>query len=475
MSIGVAAESETLSGPLERLESLCDGGSFEAIRSQVRASRAGARTRGGDGVVGGLGTVEGRPVACYAQDIGHLGGSVGAAHADTIGRVLEIAGRSRIPVVAFVESGGARLQEGVAALSGYARIFRRNVQLSGVVPQISIVGGVSAGGGCYSPALTDFVVMTRRAAMFLTGPGVVREVTGEEIDVAALGGPRVHERNGVCDAVVTDDASASAFARSLLRYLPQRVGDEPPRALAAEPGERDPGAVVPDDPRRTYDVRAAAARIVDADSLLELAPRRARSLVTAFARLDGRPVGVIANQPRYAGGVLDAASAQKGARFVELCDRYGLPLVVLVDTPGFMPGAHQERAGVIRYGATLVRAFAAATVPRLTVVLRKAYGGAYITMNSKDLGADMVFAWPGAELGVMGARSAVGIVNRRELSLSEDPDAARATLEAEYAERHLSAATAAGDGFVDEVIEPRDTRSRLIWALSATGPRRPRA
>jgi acetyl-CoA carboxylase carboxyltransferase component len=475
MSSGLVATTEARLSPLERLESLCDGGSFEAIRSQVRMSRPSKRASHGDGVVGGLGAVEGRPVACYAQDIGHLGGSVGAVHADTIGRVLDIAGRSQIPVVAFVESGGARLQEGVAALSGYARIFRRNVQLSGVVPQISIIGGVSAGGGCYSPALTDFVVMTRQAAMFLTGPGVVREVTGEEIDIAQLGGPRVHERNGVCDAVVADSASASAFARSLLRYLPQRVGDEPPRAIVAEPSAQDPGAVVPVDPRRTYDVREAAARIVDADSLLELAPRRARSLVTALARLDGRPVGVIANQPRYAGGVLDYASAQKGARFVEMCDRYGIPLVVLVDTPGFMPGAHQERAGVIRYGAMLVRAFAAATVPKLTVVLRKAYGGAYITMNSKDLGADMVFAWPGAELGVMGARSAVGIVNRRELALSDDPTAARDALEAEYAEQHLSAATAARDGFVDEVIEPSETRSRLIWALAATGPRRPRA
>ena len=469
MSIGIAVEPERRASPLARLESLCDSGSFKAIRSGVKSPALAGRARDGDGVVGGLGTVDGRPVACYAQDADFLGGSLGAAHADTIDRVLSLANRSRVPVVAFVESGGARLQEGIAALGGYSRIFRRNVQLSGVVPQISIIGGVSAGGGCYSPALTDFVVMTSDAAMFLTGPGVVQEVTGETIDVDRLGGPRVHERNGVCDAVVTDTAAAAAFARSLLRYLPRHAGDEPPRTVEAEPELADPGQVVPDDPRKVYDVRDAIAGIVDDGSLTELAPRWARNLVTALARIDGRPVGVIANQPRYSGGVLDAASSQKGARFVDTCDRYGIPLVVLVDTPGFMPGEHQERAGVIRFGATLVRAFAAATVTRITVVLRKAYGGAYITMNSKDLGADMVLAWPGAELGVMGARSAVGIVNRRELAAVEDPVAARELLEVDYADRHLSATAAASSGFVDEVIEPAETRTRLVWALSTIG------
>lgn len=472
MSIGIAVDREPGVSPLGRLESLCDNGSFEAIRSGVRSSALGERSREGDGVVGGLGTVDGRPVACYAQDASFLGGSLGAAHADTIDRVLALAGRSRIPVVAFVESAGARLQEGIATLGGYSRIFRRNVQLSGVVPQISIVGGVSAGGGCYSPALTDFVVMTDEAAMFLTGPGVLRDVTGEEIGIARLGGPRVHERNGVCDAVVPDVEAAAAFARALLRYLPRHTAEEAPRAVESEPALDDPGSIVPDDQRKVYDVRDAIAGIVDGGSLLELAPRWARNLVTALARIDGRTVGVIANQPRYAGGVLDAASSQKGARFVATCDRYGIPLVVLVDTPGFMPGEHQEQAGVIRFGATLVRAFAAATVPRVTVVLRKAYGGAYITMNSKDLGADMVFAWPGAELGIMGATSAVAIVNRRELAAADDPATARAELEADYADRHLSAATAATRGFVDEVIEPRETRRRLAWALSTIGTAR---
>jgi acetyl-CoA carboxylase carboxyltransferase component len=458
--------------PLERLELLCDAGSLEPIRSAVVSTRLGARARAGDGVVGGLGHVDGRPVACYAQDVSFLGGSLGAAHADTIDRVLALAGRSRVPVVGFIESGGARMQEGTAALGGYGRIFRRNVALSGVVPQISIIGGLSAGGGCYSPALTDFVVMTQDAAMFLTGPAVVRDVMGEDVGAAELGGHRVHERNGVCDLVVDDDRAAAGLARTLLSYLPSHADAGLPRTLALEPQLTDPGAVVPGDPRKVYDVRDAIAGVVDAGSLLEVAPRWARSIVTGFARIDGRPVGVIANQPRFLGGVLDTASSQKGARFVETCDAYGIPLVVLVDTPGFMPGTRQEQAGVIRFGATLVRAFAAATVPRITVILRKAYGGAYITMNSKDLGADMVFAWAGAQIGVMGAQPAVGIIHRRELAAAEDPEAERARLAAAYAEEHLGAHVAAAAGFVDEVIEPHETRRRLRWALEAMDDRR---
>jgi len=472
MSIGAIAESSRHPGPLERLESLCDKGSFEAIRSGVRSPALGPRAEQGDGVVGGLGRVDGRPVACYAQDSRFLGGSLGAAHADTITRVLELAERSRIPVVSFVESGGARVQEGIAALSGYSRIFRRNVRLTGAVPQISVVGGLSAGGGSYSPALTDFVVMTKQAAMFLTGPAVVREVMGEEVDTAGLGGPGVHERNGVCDIVAPDSRAAAGLARAILSYLPQAAGDPLPYTMEIEPEISDPATAVPTDPRQVYDIREPISGIVDGGSLLETAPRWARSIVTGLARLDGRPVGVIANQPRYTGGVLDAESAQKGARFVERCNRYGIPLVVLVDTPGFLPGTRQERAGVIRFGATLVRAFAAASVPRVTVVLRKAYGGAYITMNSKDLGADMVFAWPNAELGVMGAQPAVGIVNRRELAAAANPAATRRTLAADYAEQHLSASVAAAGGFVDEVIEPHETRSRLIWALATLSGRR---
>jgi acetyl-CoA carboxylase carboxyltransferase component len=466
-----ATRAERLN-PHERLELLCDAGSFEPIRSGVLSPKLGPRARAGDGVVGGLGRVDGRPVACYAQDASFIGGSLGAAHADTINRVLSLAGRSRVPVVGFIESGGARMQEGTAALGGYGRIFRHNVALSGIVPQISIIGGLSAGGGCYSPALTDFVVMTEDAAMFLTGPGVVKDVMGEDVSAAELGGHKVHERNGVCDLVVKDDRAAAQLSRRLLSYLPQHCESGLPRTLAVEPALADPGAAVPDDPRKVYDVRDAIAGIIDGGSLLEIQPRWARSIVTAFARIDGRSVGVIANQPRYLGGVLDAESSQKGARFVETCDAYGIPLVVLVDTPGFMPGTRQERAGVIRFGACLVRAFAAATVPRVTVVLRKAYGGAYITMNSKDLGADMVLAWRGAQLGVMGAQPAVGIIHRRELAAAADPVAERAALAAAYAEEHLGADVAAAAGFVDEVIEPHETRRRLSSALATLDDRR---
>ena len=440
----------------------------------MRSPWLGRRADDGDGVVAGLGMVDGRPVACFAQDADFLGGSLGAAQADSIDRVMQLAGRSGMPVVGLVESAGARLQEGTAALGGYGRIFRRNVALSGLVPQISIVGGVAAGGACYSPSLTDFTVMTRDAKMFLTGPAIVREVAGEEISSEQLGGHKVHERNGVCDLVAADDRGAADLARRLLSYLPQHAGGELPQALSADPELADPTAAVPASPRGVYDVRAVVKAVVDAGSLLEVGQRWARNILTGLARCEGRPVGVIANQPRYLGGVLDAASAQKGARFVETCNAFGLPLIVLVDTPGFMPGLQQESAGVIRFGATLLRAFAAAKVPKLTVVLRKAYGGAFITMNSKDLGADLVFAWPDAEIGVMGAHSATGIINRRDWEAAPDPATRRQELAAAYASEHLGAAAAAADGFVDEVIEPRQTRARLAWALG-TLERRPRA
>jgi acetyl-CoA carboxylase carboxyltransferase component len=410
----------------------------------------------GDGVVGGAGRVDGRPVFCYAQDPAYAGGSLGAAHADTIVRILRLADRASAPVVGFVESAGARLQEGLAALGGYGRIFREHVRLSGRVPQISVVTGASAGGGSYAPALTDFVVMTEAATMFLTGPAVVREVMGEELGAADLGGPRVHDRNGVSHFTAATDADAARLVRELLAYvaLDRRAPLEPPGGTPR----------VPESERQVYDVRGVIAGIVDGGEQLEVAPRWARNLVTTFARLDGRPVGVIANQPRHLGGVLDAEAAQKGARFVRTCDLFGLPLVVLVDTPGFLPGSRQESAGVIRHGAKLVHAFAQATVPKLTVVLRKAFGGAFIAMNSKDLGADLAFAWPTAQLGVMGPRQAVGIINRREIAA--DP-AAQDRFARAYAEEHLTAEAATREGFIDEVVAPSQTRERLVAAIAA--------
>jgi acetyl-CoA carboxylase carboxyltransferase component len=460
--------------PLERLETLCDPGSMQLMRGDVLSRRMGERATAGDGVIGATGRVDGRPVACFAQDPSFLGGSLGEAHADTIVRVLQVAGRARIPVVGFVESAGARLQEGVAALCGYGRIFRAHTQLSGVVPQISVICGASAGGGSYAPALTDFVVMTKRASMFLTGPGVVKEVTGEDVGAAELGGHKVHERNGVCQLVAEDDVDAAWMVRDLLDHLPQHAGAAPNRWPTMDPGGPLPDAAVPEDARQVYDVRDAARTLVDGGRLLEVSPRWARNITTAFARIDGRAVGIVANNPRYLGGVLDAESATKGARFVRTCDLYGIPLVVLVDTPGFLPGTRQEAGGVIRHGAKLVHAFSAASVPRITVVLRKAFGGAFIAMNSRDLGADLVLAWPRAQIGVMGPKQAVDLVHRREIAAADDPAAARERLAASYADEHLTAASAAAEGVIDELVPPSGTRARVISALQTLAtPDRP--
>jgi acetyl-CoA carboxylase carboxyltransferase component len=453
--------------PLGRLEALCDAGSLELLRTRI-ASRS-ARSAPGDGVVAGAGTVAGRPVYCYAQDQGFAGGSLGTAQAETVVRLLELAGRASAPVVGFIASGGARIDEGAGALGGYGAIFRQHVALSGHVPQISVITGTSAGGGAYSPALTDFVVMTEGSRLFLTGPAVVEEVMGESVTMDELGGPRVHSRNGVCDLVAEDDHAAAAMVRDLLGHLPQSSAQAPDSAIPQEPFGSNPDAAVPTDPRKVYDVRAVIRSISDSSSMLELSPRWARNMVTALTRLNGHPVGVVANQPHHLGGVIDSAASEKAASFIRRCDAFGLPLVVLVDTPGFLPGTKQEGLGVIRHGAGLLHAFSAARVPKVTLVLRKAYGGGFITMNSRALGADLVLAWPGAEIGVLGARQAVGIVHRRSIEGSPDPGAERDRLAAEYAEQHLRAEVAAAAGDVDEVIEPADTRKRLIWAHSALG------
>ena len=472
MSATAVREPRTRLDPLERLEALCDPGSVNVLRSRVQSTKLGERAIPGDGVVGATGSVDGRPIACYAQDGSFLGGSLGERHADTIVRVLEMAERARIPVVAFVESGGARMQEGTAALGGYGRIFRQTVAMTGLVPQISVVSGASAGGGAYSPALTDLLLMTEDASMFLTGPSVVKDALGEEIDAASLGGPHIHDRNGVCHLVERDEESAARRVRQILSYLPSTAGEVPPRVEPVSPELADPGTVVPTEPRRVYDVRDALAGIIDAESLLELFPRWARNVVTALGRIEGRPVAIVANQPRYLGGVLDAESSEKAARFIGFAASFGLPLVAVVDTPGFMPGSRQEQAGVIRRGAQLVRAFASAPVPKVTVVLRKSYGGAYITMNSRDLGSDLMLAWPDAELGIMSARAAVGIVHRRELRVAGDPEQERNRLAEAYAEEHLRAEAAAASGFVDEIVEPVDTRRRLAAALHALARQR---
>jgi acetyl-CoA carboxylase carboxyltransferase component len=405
--------------------------------------------------------VDGRHVYCYAQDAAYVGGSVGEAHAATIVEILQLAGRARVPVIGFVESAGARMQEGLAGLSGYGAIFREHVRLSGRVPQISVVCGPAAGGSSYGPALGDFVIMTGRASMFLTGPAVVAEVTGEDVDMASLGGARVHERNGVCHFTAPTEADGALMARDLLDYLPQHAGEAPRVWPSIAPGDLAPGRTVPSQARRVYDVRHLASALVDGGRLMEVSPRWARNVVCAMARLEGRAIGIVANQPRHLGGVLDTEAAQKAARFVRMCNAFGLPLLVLVDTPGFLPGSRQERDGVIRHGAKLVHAFAEASVPRVSVIVRKAFGGAFIAMNSKALGADHVFAWPDAEMGVMGAEQAVGILDRREIAAAEDPAAHRRRLAGAYASEHLGAESASADGFVDEIIAPDCTRQRV--------------
>ena len=393
-------------GPWERLALLCDVGTLEPIRSQAGA---GDRDRvPGDGVVSATGLVEGRRVVCYAQDRSVAGGSLGAVGAETIVRALHIAGAAQAPVISFVESAGARLQEGGRALAGYGRVFRETVALSGRVPQISVITGVAAGGGSYAPALTDFVLMTGDASMFLTGPSVVRRACGEQVTAVELGGPRLQGRNGVCHLKVPSDIDAVFLTRELLSYLPESAS-RPPTRVAPRPAPRgNPGDLVPASPRSVYDVRDVLRAIADDGRMLEIAPRWAPNMVTALTRIDGWAVGVVANQPRYIGGVIDSAAAQKAAAFVHTCDGFGLPLVVLVDTPGFMPGIRQEAHGIIRHGAKLLHAFAAAAVPRVTIVLRKAYGGAYISMNSKDLGADLALAWPEPRSGLWPRRRRLG-------------------------------------------------------------------
>jgi acetyl-CoA carboxylase carboxyltransferase component len=431
-----------------RLELLFDAGTYRPIRSAV-----------GDGVLSGSGRVQGRAVCAWAQDGAFKGGSLGSSGGETIARTIQRADALGVPVVGFPHSGGARLQEGVAALTAYAAIFR--AQALATVPMISVVSGPCAGGAAYSPALGDFVVMTQDAFMFLTGPKIIERVTREVISAADLGGPKVHGANGVSHLVARDDVHAAELVRELLTFLPNKIGAGSPLVPPADAPEGDPGDVLPESDRQVYDVRDIAAGLLDRGALLELAPKWARNLMVAFGRVEGRAVGVIANQARHLGGCLDAAAAEKGAWFVEMCDRFGIPLIVLSDTPGFLPGSTQERAGVLRHGASLLRAFGAATVPRVTVTLRQAYGGAHIVMNSRDLGATLTLAWPNARIGVMGARQAVELVRRREIEAGADA----ALLAEAYEAEHLPVRVAAAAGFVDEVVASADTRDRIAHVL----------
>jgi acetyl-CoA carboxylase carboxyltransferase component len=463
-------------GARARLGRLLDEASFVELGSsrQHRANQFGLERRrpDGDGVVAGTGSVDGRPVNVYAQDRRVLGGSLGEAHADKIARTIQQAGRGGVPVVGINDSGGARIQEGVAALDGYGQVFRANVGASGRVPQLALILGPCAGGAVYSPALMDFTIMTDEAYMFLTGPRVVKAVTGEDVDARSLGGPEVHgERSGCAHFVVDDDEAAFTTARELLSYLPSSSSAPLPEVTPEPPLPVDLRDLVPVDGREPYDVRDVIAGLVDGGRFLEVQEHWARNLVIGFARVDGRTVGVVANQAKWLAGVLDLTASEKGARFVRFCDAFGIPLVVLVDVPGFLPGTAQESAGVIRKGAKLLHAFASATVPRVTVVLRKAFGGAYIVMNSRSLGADAVLAWPDAELAVMGAEGAADIIFRR--TLEDEPDR-RDELVDHYRRDAMHVDLAARRGSVDEIVAPEETRDALAALLrSLRGARQP--
>jgi propionyl-CoA carboxylase beta chain len=448
------------------LDGLLDPGSFIQVRSAIRSPHLEAGPAG-DGVLTGEGRIDGRRVFVYEQDQRVLGGSLGEAHADSICNVLDLAARFGAPVVGVHRSGGARIQEGVGALSGYARIFARHVRMRGVVPQIALVAGPCAGGAAYGPALMDFVILPRTDAfLFLTGPDVVKEVTGEIVTFEDLGGSRVAERSGLATIVATGIDGMNASTKELLSYLPQRIGGPLPVLPVYSEPDGDPAVMVPGDARVGYDVRPVIERVVDVGSFLELRGGGAQNLVCGFARLEGRTVGIVANQPRFLAGAIDIDASRKGAWFVALCGRYGIPLAVFVDTPGFLPGTEQESDGVIPAGAGFLAAFVDADVPKATVVLRKAFGGAYIVMNARDLGADYSFAWPGAEIAVLGAQGAVRILERKRIAAATHPDVLRAELEDEYRRTYLSPWPAAQAGYIDEVIEPGETRARLVAALT---------
>ncbi|MGQ5515085.1 acyl-CoA carboxylase subunit beta [Halococcus saccharolyticus] len=464
----------------ERIDYFLDDDTFRELGTFVehRSTNFDMDERGvpGDGVVTGYGEVDGRTVFVFAHDFTVLGGSVGEAVADKICTVMDKAIDNGAPIVGLNDSAGARIQEGLDSLAGFAKIFRQNVRASGLVPQISAIMGPCAGGATYSPALTDFTVMVEETShMMITGPDVVETVTGEEISMAELGGARTHAtESGVAHLSYETEGAALDAIRQLLSYLPQNNVEEPPRADPRDPPDCDAtiSEIVPDDPRKPYDVTAVIDGIVDEGSFFEIHSAYVRNLVTGFARMDGRPVGVVANQPCVNAGTLDIEASQKGARFVRYCDSFNIPIVTLVDVPGFMPGTDQEHGGIIRHGAKLIYAYAEATVPLSTVILRKAYGGAYIVMGSKLLGADTNYAWPGAETAVMGPRSAVNVLYRDELAAADDPETMRQTLMDEYREKFANPYSAAERGYVDSVIEPHETRERLVSDLGVLARKR---
>jgi len=468
----------------ERAERLCDPGSFVELDRYVRHRESNfgmmARRPYGDAVVTGHGTVFGRKVFVFSQDFTVFGGSLSEVFAEKICKVMDMAVRFGCPLIGINDSGGARIQEGVVSLAGYAEIFWRNVQASGVIPQLSLVVGPCAGGAVYSPAMTDFVFMVEGSSyMFITGPDVVKTVTGEEVSFEELGGAAAHAaKSGVAHFVSPDEEACLEDARYLLSFLPQNNVDPPPFSTPTDPVDREDAeldSLIPDSPHKPYDMHHVIGRVVDDGEFLEVHERFAENILCGFARLGGHPVGIVGNQPKALAGVLDIDSSTKAARFVRTCDAFNIPLVTFVDVPGFLPGTDQEWGGIIRHGAKLLYAYSEATVPKLTVITRKAYGGAYDVMSSKHIRADFNFAWPTAEIAVMGPEGAVNIIFRKELDEAADPAARRAELIEEYTEQFANPYTAAERGYVDDVIEPRRTRPVLIGALeTACTKREPR-
>jgi len=458
----------------ERIDLLLDSDSFQELGRLAthNLSDFGMANKKfpGDGVVAGFGKLGGRPVAVYAQDFTVLGGSFSEVQSHKVCKVMELAQASGIPVIGLLDSGGARIQEGVRSLAAYGELFVRNVLASGVIPQISIQMGPCAGGAVYSPALTDFIIMVQQTGyMFITGPDVIKSVTGEVVDFDTLGGAAAHNyQSGVAHFAAADEEAALRLAKAILSYLPQNNGEDPPRATPSDdPTRRDAllDRLVPEDSSEPYDMHQVIASVFDLDSFLEVHAQFARNAIVGFGRLDGYPVGIVANQPMWIAGVLDIDSSDKIARFVRLCDAFNLPIITFVDCPGYLPGVAQEHGGVIRHGAKVIYAYCEATVPKISVVVRKAMGGAYIAMSSKQMRTDLAYAWPTAEIAVMGPEGAINIVYRQELARAEDPAALRKEKLKEYVDRFHNPYAAADMGQIDEVIEPSYTRMRLVNAL----------
>src|SRR5687767_9545077 len=464
----------------ERIDLLLDKGSFREmdafVQHRTHDFNLDSQKYMSDSVVTGWGTIEGRLVYVFSQDFTVFGGSLGEVHAAKICKIMDMAMKNGAPVIGLNDSGGARIQEGVVALGGYADIFLRNTMASGVIPQISAIMGPCAGGAVYSPALTDFIFMTRNTSyMFVTGPDVVKTVTHEEVSFEDLGGASVHsEKSGVCHVAADSEADTLYLIRKLLGYLPQNNMEDPPFVPGDDPLRMDErlDTIIPDDPNKPYDIKEVIRMIVDGGQFFEIHENYAANIVVGFARLGGHSVGIVANQPAVLAGVLDIDASEKGARFVRFCDSFNIPIITFEDVPGFLPGTNQEHHGIIRSGAKLLYAYCEATVPKLTVITRKAYGGAYCVMSSKHIRGDLNLAWPSAEIAVMGPKGAVEILFKDEIARASAPAEAAARLAEEYTAKFANPYSAAARGYVDDVIDPRDTRPRLINALEMLSNKR---